>query len=278
MAERRAPRGPVVAVTGGAGGIGAATAARLARAGARVAVGDLDGAAAARTAEGLPGAETSIGLPLDVTDPGSYRAFLDAVHDRLGPLDVLVANAGVMWVGPFEEEPETAMERQLAVNVGGVLRGLKLAVPAMRERGRGQVIVVASAASKLAPAGEATYAATKHAVLGYCTAVRAELRGSGVQVNVLMPTVVSTELATGTSSGLVPSLTADRVAARVLSLVRRPRPELFVPAVAKAAALVLDLLPARLRGPAHRLLVPDQVGSAHRAARASYERGASLEP
>lgn len=265
------PQGMVVAVTGGAGGIGAATAARLARAGARVAVGDLDGGAAARTAEGLPGA---IGLPLDVTDPDSYRAFLAEVRERLGPLDVLVANAGVMWVGPFAEEPEAAMQRQLAVNVGGVLRGFKLAVPAMRARRRGQVIVVASAASKLAPAGEATYAATKHAVLGYCTAVRAELRGSGVQVNVLMPTVVSTELAAGTSSGLVPLLTADRVAARVLSLVRRPRPELFVPAVARTAALVLDLLPARLRGPAHRLLVPDQVRSADRAARTSYEHRA----
>jgi NAD(P)-dependent dehydrogenase (short-subunit alcohol dehydrogenase family) len=271
------PRGLVVAVTGGAGGIGAATARLLARAGARVAVGDLDGDAAARTAEDLPGTG-AIGMRLDVTDPDSYHAFLDGVRDRLGPLDVLVANAGVMWVGPFQQEPEAAMQRQLAVNVGGVLRGLKLAVPAMRERGSGQVIVVASAASKLAPAGEATYAATKHAVLGYCTAVRAELRGSGVQVNVLMPTVVSTELAVGTSSGLVPPLTADRVAGRVLSLVRRPRPELFVPAVARTAALVLDLLPARLRGPAHRFLVPDQTRSANRAARASYERRASLEP
>lgn len=269
------PRGLVVAVTGGAGGIGAATAARLARAGGRVAVGDLDGDAAARTARGLPGA---IGLPLDVTDPDSYRVFLGEVRERLGELDVLVANAGVMWVGPFADEPENAMQRQLAVNVGGVLRGVKLAVPAMRERGRGQVIVVASAASKLAPAGEATYAATKHAVLGYCTAVRAELRGSGVHLNVLMPTVVGTDLAAGTSSGLLPLLTADRVASRVLSLVRRPRPELFVPAVAKAAALVLDLLPARLRGPAHRLLVPDQTRSGDRAARASYERGASLDP
>lgn len=269
------PRGLVVAVTGGAGGIGAATARRLARAGARVAVGDLDGEAAARTAEGLPGA---IGLPLDVTDPDSYRSFFDEVTGRLGTPDVLVANAGVMWVGPFAEEPEAAMQRQLDVNVGGVLRGMKLALPTMRQRRRGQVIVVASAASKLAPAGEATYAATKHAVLGYCTAVRAELRGSGVHVNVLMPTVVGTDLAAGTSSGLVPLLTAERVASRVHSLVRRPRPEMFVPAVAKAAALVLDLLPARLRGPAHRLLVPDQTRSADRAARAGYEHGASLDP
>lgn len=262
------PRDLVVAVTGGAGGIGAATAERLARAGARVAIGDLDGESAAATAAALPGA---IGLPLDVTDAGSYRSFLTAVRERLGPLDVLVANAGVMWVGPFAEEPESATKRQLAVNVEGVLRGFKLAVPDMRARRRGQVIVVASAASKLAPAGEATYAATKHAVLGYCTAVRAELRGNGVHVNVLMPTVVGTELAAGTSSGLVPSLTTDRVAARVLSLVRRPRPELFVPALAKAAALVLDVLPARMRGPAHRLLVPDQVRSADHAVRESYE-------
>jgi short-subunit dehydrogenase len=131
--------------------------------------------------------------------------------------------------------------------------------------------VVASAASKLAPAGEATYAATKHAVHGYCSAVREELRGTGVAVSVLMPTVVATELAAGTSSGLVPLLTADQVADGIVSLVHRPRPELFVPARAGFAAAALAVLPARLRVRLHRFVVPNQVTAARPEHRAGYQ-------
>lgn len=263
--------GKIIAITGGARGIGAAAAAKLAAAGARVAIGDLDGAAAAATASTLTNA---VGLPLDVTDPDSYRAFLDDVASQLGPIDVLVANAGVMWVGPFDAEPEAAMRRQIAVNLEGVIRGFKLATPAMRARGRGQVVVVASAASKLAPAGEATYAATKHAVNGYCTAVREELRGSGVVVSVLMPTVVATELAVGTSSGKVAMLTADDVADAIVRLVRTRAPELVVPTLAGIAASALAVTPPRLRAALHRFVVPNQVAVASRHERDAYEHRA----
>jgi NAD(P)-dependent dehydrogenase (short-subunit alcohol dehydrogenase family) len=261
------PRGLVIAVTGGARGIGAAAAANLARKGAKIAIGDIDGDAASKTAADIPGA---VGLHLDVSDPGSYRAFLDEVAARLGPIDVLVLNAGVMWVGPFDDEPTSATKRQLAVNVEGVIYGIRAAVPEMRRRGKGQVIVVASAASRLAPPGEATYAASKHAVLGYCTAVRAELRGSGVDVSVLMPAVVGTELAAGTSSGLLKPLTPEQVAAAIESLVRRPRPELYVPTAAGAVATFLALNPARPRVFFHRILMPNQVKSDQKA-RQNYE-------
>ena len=257
---RRRPEGlagRVVAVTGGARGIGAAAARRLAAAGASVAVGDLDADDARQVADELPGA--AAGLELDVTDEASYRAFLDAVDAELGPLEVLVANAGVMWVGPFAEEPEAAVGRQLAVNVDGVIRGFRLAAPAMRTRGRGQVLVVASAASRLAPKGEATYSATKHAVLGYCTAVREELRGTGVDVSVLMPTLVSTDLAAGTTSGKVPALSPGDVADAVVDLVGRPRPETFLPARVGLAAAALTVAPGPLQGPLHRFFVPDQL-------------------
>lgn len=261
-------RGRVVAVTGGAHGIGAAAAAKLAAAGARVAIGDIDAAAALDTARALPGA---LGLPLDVTDTASYRRFLDQIEQRLGPLDVLVANAGVMWVGRHDEEPEAATRRQIAVNLEGVIRGFTLVTPAMRARGHGQVVVVASAASKLAPAGEATYAATKHAVYGYCAAVREELRGTGVDVSVLMPTVVSTDLAAGTSSGKVAPLTADQVAGAIVTLVRSRRPELFLPARAGLAAALLAVVPAPVRAMLHRHIVPNQVTALRPESRADYE-------
>ncbi|MFC7618224.1 SDR family NAD(P)-dependent oxidoreductase [Actinokineospora soli] len=262
-------RGRVVAITGGARGIGAAAAAKLVAAGARVAIGDLDVAGAPAGA---------LALPLDVTDTGSYRRFLDEVAVRLGPIDVLVANAGVMWVGRYDEEPEAATRRQIAVNLEGVIRGFRLATPAMRARGRGQVVVVASAASKLAPAGEATYAATKHAVHGYCAAVREELRGTGVAVSVLMPTVVATELAVGTSSGKVPVLSADRVADGIVALIRRRAPELVIPARAGVAAAVLGVLPARVRARLHRFVVPNQVTAARPDQRAEYQARALDDP
>lgn len=258
----------IVAVTGGGRGIGAATARALAARGDRVAIGDIDATAATALADQLPGA---IGVQLDVTDAASYQRFLDDIENRLGALDVLVANAGVMWVGPFDQEAEAAMRRQIAVNLEGVITGFKLATPAMRQRGSGHVVVVASAASKLAPAGEATYAATKHAVYGYCTAVREELRGSGVDVSVLMPTVVATELAAGTSSGKVALLTPEQVAAGVLALVDGRQPELFLPRKAGLAALAMAVTPPRLRGALQRLLVPNQVVLGQPEQRRAYE-------
>jgi short-subunit dehydrogenase len=259
--------GRVVAVTGGARGIGREIAAQLARAGASVAIGDRDGAAAA--ARELSG--TVAGFDLDVTDTASFTAFLDAVEARLGPLDVLVNNAGVMWVGPFAEEPESSTIRQLEVNLHGVIRGVKLAAPRFVARGHGHVVTIASAASKVAPPGEATYAATKHGVYGYLTAVREELRRTGVELSVVMPGVVETELAAGTTSGGVKRLQPTDVARTVLSLIERPRFEAFIPARIGLLTRVNGLLPDRLRTAMARALVPNQIESADPSARDAYQ-------
>jgi NAD(P)-dependent dehydrogenase (short-subunit alcohol dehydrogenase family) len=194
-------RGKIVAVTGGARGIGKAIAAQFTAAGARVAIGDRDLEAAEDTA-----AELGVhAFGLDVTDPDSFADFLDAVRRELGPVDVLVNNAGIMWVGSFDEEPDAAARAQLEVNLLGVINGIKTAAPAMREAGHGHLITVASAASILPTPGEATYAATKHGVLGYLKAVRAEMRGTGSgHFSVIMPAVVDTVLAAGTGTGCGP--------------------------------------------------------------------------
>ncbi|MFI8074050.1 SDR family oxidoreductase [Streptomyces sp. NPDC086033] len=268
-------RGRVIAVTGAGRGIGRAVAARLAAAGATVAIGDLDAELAMETAGAIgayPGGRL-LGLSLDVTDTPSFEHFLSAVETRLGPIDVLINNAGIMWVGPFAEEPEEAALRQFDVNVHGVLRGMKLAIPGMRKRGRGHVVNIASAASKVAPPGEATYAATKHALHGYSTAVRAELRGSGVQVSLVMPGVVDTELAVGTATGPTRRLTADQVADAVLDVVLRPRFEVFVPRQVAALTRLAAVLPGRARDALHHFLVPDQLAAlSDRSVRAAYEQ------
>ncbi|MBQ0928273.1 SDR family oxidoreductase [Saccharopolyspora endophytica] len=252
-------QGRVVAVTGGARGIGRAIVERLAASGARVAIGDRDLEAALATAREIP--RTVEAFDCDVADSSSFGGFLGAVEGRWGPIDVLVNNAGVLWVGRFDEEPEAATERQLAVNLHGVIRGVKLAAPAMRARGRGQIVTVASAAAKLSPPGESTYAATKHGVFGYLTGVRAELRGSGVALSVVMPAVVDTELAAGTAPGAARLLSPGEVADAVVAVIRRPRFEVTVPGYVGPLTRWVNLLPQRARDLVLRRLVPDQVAA-----------------
>src|SRR5215212_3380135 len=124
--EPRSLEGKVVAITGGARGIGRATAAALVRKGAKVAIGDLDLELAECTAAEL-GADT-LALALDVTDRESFERFLDETEQRLGPLDVLVNNAGIMQLGRFVEETDAAAARQIDINLHGVIYGSKLAL------------------------------------------------------------------------------------------------------------------------------------------------------
>jgi NAD(P)-dependent dehydrogenase (short-subunit alcohol dehydrogenase family) len=128
MSQTPALSGKVVAITGGARGIGLAAAAALRRGGARVAIGDID-----ETAARQAGDELGLGYAgfLDVTDPDSFAGFLDTVEDFLGPIDVLVNNAGILPVGRLVDEPDTLTQRALAVNVYGVIVGTKLAAGRM---------------------------------------------------------------------------------------------------------------------------------------------------
>lgn len=265
--------GRVVAVTGAAHGIGLAIAEALVEKSAVVALGDVDAGRAVAEAERL--GPLAHGFALDVTDTESFRAFLDGVEQRVGrPVDALVNNAGIMWVGAFDAEPETAAMRQADVNLHGVVRGMKLALPRMRARGRGHVVNVASFASKVPPAGEAMYSATKHAVLGYSTAVRAELRGTGVHLSVVMPVVVDTRLAAGTGTGGGVMLQPRDVAHAVVDVLERPRYEVFVPGWTGVLARVYGVAPQGLRDLMYRRLMPDNVRDGDLAARADYERRA----
>lgn len=260
----------VALVTGAGRGIGLAIATALARGGWHVALADLDAAAAEKAAADLPG--QCVGLGVDVADLTSVGTLVAEVERLLGPLDLLVNNAGVMWVGPFHEEPEAASRRMLEVNLVGVINGFRITAPLMRDRGRGHILTIASAASRLAPPGEATYAASKHGVLGYCTAVRRELKGSGVDVSLICPVVVRTELAAGTSSGAGPSLQPEHVAKAVMDVVRRPRFVTYVPRHVTLLTTALAVLPQRARDWLSEHTVPDQVKHTDRNERVHYER------
>src|SRR5882757_5196752 len=189
--------GRVVAITGAARGLGLATAKALAERGARVAIADLDGDLARVEAAALPGPGPHAGYVADVTDPEAFSVFLDQAGSDLGPVDVLVNNAGIMPVGPFAQEEPSVTRRQVEINVLGVMTGTRLALDRMLPRGSGHVVNLASAAGRVAVPGEAVYTATKHAVVGFGEALRAELRGTGVEVTTVMPSLAATELAAG---------------------------------------------------------------------------------
>lgn len=262
--------GRVIAVVGGANGIGREIARHLALADSRVAIGDRDAAAAERTAEKL--GRASLGLEVDVTSPDSLERFLGSVETEWGQVDALINSAGIMWVGPFDAEPAAAARAQLEVNLLGAINAVKAIAPRMRARHSGHIVVIASAASVLPTPGEATYAASKHGVLGYLKAVRVELRGSGVHISVVMPTVVDTALAVGTSPGAAKILQPADVARAVVATLQRPRFEVPIPAYLGPARRAIDILPQRLRDAVLRLLVPDQVRSTDTSVRADYEK------
>src|SRR5262249_6076507 len=186
--------GKVVAVTGGGRGIGRAVAEALAGAGARVAIGDVDVQAADNAAKEI--GHGVLALPLDVSDPVSFERYLDEVEARLGALDVLVNNAGIMTLGPFVAESQDTARRMVNVNLPGVIIGSRLALRRMLPRRAGHLVNVASQAGKVPAAGGATYSATKHAVVGLSETIRQEIRGSGVRISLVLPSAVNTELAT----------------------------------------------------------------------------------
>ena len=262
-----------VAITGGARGIGEATAARLRREGARVTLGDVDVDAVRATAARL-GAH---GEALDVTDRSSFTAFLDAAEAAQGPVDVLVNNAGIMPIGPFVEEPDSVAHRQFDINVHGVILGCKLVLPRMVARGRGHVVNIASAAGRIASLpGEATYVATKHAVVGLGEALRCELEGTGVWVSTVLPNLADTRLGSGMKPARgIKKLTPEEVADAIADGLRRPRPEVYVPRELGAQIVFSALMPRRVRRPMQKLLRMDGIASEydHRA-RAAYQAAA----
>ena len=270
--------GKVVAITGGARGIGRATAAALVAKGAKVAIGDLDPAVAEQTAQELGGGV--VALPLDVTDRASFSAFLDAVEQRLGPLDVLVNNAGIMHVGPFVEEPDEVAERQVEINLHGVITGSKLALARFLPRRTGHLVNVASTAGKAGIPGGATYSATKHAVVGLTEAIRGEIRGSGVETSIVMPVPVNTQLAAGLQKGRgVGLVEPEDVANEIVDALERPRQDVFVPRAIGRTVKLGAMMPRPVYEAVGRLMKTDKVlASADASARAAYERAAVTGP
>ncbi|MFE7801674.1 SDR family oxidoreductase [Nocardia sp. NPDC057440] len=234
-------RGKVVVITGGARGIGLATATALRTLGAKIAIGDID-----ETTVKESGAARDFEFygKLDVTDSTSFESFLDEVERTVGPVDVLINNAGIMPTGKLVDEPDQITRRILDINVYGVILGSKLGLARMLPRNRGHVINIASLAGETHIPGLATYNASKHAVLGFTDTLREEYRGSGVEFSSVLPTLTNTELGSGVSGPkLLRSAEPEEIADAIVGLIAAPKSKVRVTALAGFISQVVNLLP-----------------------------------
>ncbi|CAM3882124.1 SDR family oxidoreductase [Smaragdicoccus niigatensis] len=246
-------RGAVVVITGGARGIGYATAQAFAKQGARVVIGDLDGDAAKEAARNL--GALSMGLPLDVTDKDSFAAFVQKIL-RSGPgIDVLVNNAGIMPLGGFLDEPDGLSRATMDVNVFGLINGMRLVLPHMVERGHGHIVNVASMAGKLAVPGMAVYNASKFAAVGLTASVRQEFEPAGVSVSAVLPSAVRTRLSSGVPLGHgMPTVDPEDVAKAIVASVDTRAAEIPVPGYLAGWDLVNAVTPEPIMKLGRRIL------------------------
>ncbi|MFC9787666.1 SDR family oxidoreductase [Rhodococcus sp. NPDC127528] len=264
-------RGAVVLVTGGGRGIGRATTLAMVARGARVAVADLDRTAADEVAAEIGSAARA--YTLDVRTRASWDACVAAVVGDLGPIDVLVGNAGVMPVAPFLDESDEIGEATIDVNVWGLIHGMRAVVPAMIERGRGHVVNVASLAGKIAIPGLAVYNASKFAAVGLSSTARLEFAEHGVSVSTVLPSAVRTTLTSGLPLGKgLPTVDPEDIAAAVVRTCRTRRAQTPVPGYLAALDLGLALAPEPLIALVRRAVGGNRaVTSVDPAGRADYD-------
>jgi 2-dehydro-3-deoxy-L-rhamnonate dehydrogenase (NAD+) len=184
--------GRVAIVTGGGAGIGEAISARLAKAGAKVFIADIDPQVAEAAAQSIPNATA---LPVDVTNSASVNEAFGKVESSAGSIDILVNNAGIAGkAAPLWEQTDAEWNRVVAVNLLGPVFCARAVLPGMRKRGYGRIVNIASIAGKEGNPNMSAYSATKAAVIGLTKSVAKEVATEGICVNAVSPAVIRTKI------------------------------------------------------------------------------------
>jgi 3-hydroxybutyrate dehydrogenase len=186
--------GKVALITGAASGIGHAIAKRYLESGARVVIADLDGALAAKAAADLGGAESAIGVRMDVSNEEQVNAGVDQAVAAFGTIDILVSNAGIQIVHPIEEFPFAEWKRLLAIHLDGAFLTTKACVKHMYKQNSGVLIYMGSVHSHEASPLKSAYVAAKHGILGLARTMAKEGAKHKVRANVICPGFVMTPL------------------------------------------------------------------------------------
>lgn len=225
MTDHTSLDGKAALVTGASRGIGAAIARRLHAAGARVAL-------ASRSGDDL-GLDGVVAQPCDVRSLADVRAIATAAVDRFGGLDIAVVNAGVGSYGEFLDLPVDELDEIIDVNVKGTLYAANAVLPHLMRSSAADLLVIASVAGQRGPEGEAVYAASKFAQVGFVRALDHELWSKGVRCQVLCPGGVATDFAMGRGRtpedpDLANFMRADDVGAVAVDLLRQPRTQRII--------------------------------------------------
>lgn len=261
----------VCLVTGGARGIGLSTARLLQAKGARVAISDVDVALGKKVAA----AEDLLFVPCDVRNPEDWARAVDTIKKRLGAIDCLVNNAGIMPMGRFLDESLGMSQTQLDINLMGVIHGMRAVLPSMEKRGTGHVVNVASLAGVMGVPGAAVYCASKYAVVGLTEALAHEYRGRDIGFSVVMPAKVNTELSSGTekASRLIPAVEPEDVAMAIFKSIVNKRLRVSVPAMVDPFNQVFSMLPQGIQARGRALLGDQMIlKGLNKNAHASYEQ------
>jgi all-trans-retinol dehydrogenase (NAD+) len=228
--------GRVVLVTGAAGGIGRRMALNAAQHGATVVAWDIDGGRLDVLVKEIddiaPGRGHS--YVVDVTDAALVTKTAAQVESEVGPVDVLILNAGVINGKLIEELSESEIRKTFDVNVLGLYWATKAFLPTMKKRRSGHIVTIASAAGLLGVVRQVDYSATKHAAVGFAESLRVELHryAPDLRTTLVCPYYINTGMFDGVKSKvgwLLPILEEQDVADKVISAVERDKPELFMP-------------------------------------------------
>lgn len=256
MTATSTPGRRVVVLTGASSGIGLATARELAARGhALVLAARRENQLAALARELDPSGSRVIAVPTDVTDAASRQALIDAAHAHFGQIDVLINNAGVtVEQGWWWDDPDPL--RVIRVNLEAPIELVRLALPQMRSRGSGHIVNIGSVAGRAATNG--MYSASKFGLRGFSLGLRRELLGSGVDVSLIAPGFVRSEM---TARARLPMPGPEVVARAVAGVLDRPRREVAVPGIYRAVALLDSLLPALADRIVRRVVIARRYGS-----------------